>query len=70
MRMLKKLSVCWQMLMKDWKLLNNILENIKKIIKKIEWFFDIYFIWMLYNPRNYDRYVEYIEKKWGNNNEQ
>ena len=58
------------MLMKDWKLLNNILENIKKIIKKIEWFFDIYFIWMLYNPRNYDRYVEYIEKKWGNDNEQ
>jgi len=37
---------------------------------EIEWFFDIYFIWMLYNPRNYDRYVEYIEKKWGNDNEQ
>ena len=58
------------MLMKDWKLLKNILERIKKIIKKIEWFFDIYFIWMLYNPRNYDRYIRYIEKKWGNDNEQ
>ncbi len=58
------------MLMKDWRLLKNILERIKKIIKKIEWFFDIYFIWMLYNPRNYDRYIEYIEKKWGNDNEQ
>jgi hypothetical protein len=56
--------------MKDWRLLKNILERIKKIIKKIEWFFDIYFIWMLYNPRNYDRYIEYIEKKWGNDNEQ
>lgn len=55
------------MLMKDWRLLKNILERIKKIIKKIEWFFDIYFIWMLYNPRNYDRYVEYITKKWGKN---
>ena len=58
------------MLMNDLKLLNNILEKIKKIIKKIEWFFDIYFIWMLYNPRNYDRYIEYISKKWGNDNEQ
>ena len=58
------------MLMKDWRLLKNILERIKKIIKKIEWFFDIYFIWMLYNPRKYDRYIRYIEKKWGNNNEQ
>ncbi len=56
--------------MNDLKLLNNILEKIKKIIKKIEWFFDIYFIWMLYNPRNYDRYIEYISKKWGNDNEQ
>ena len=58
------------MLMTDWRPSKNILERIKKIIKKIEWFFDIYFIWMLYNPRNYDRYVEYIEKKWGNDNEE
>jgi hypothetical protein len=58
------------MLMNDLKLLNNILEKIKKVFKKIEWFFDIYFIWMLYNPRNYDRYIEYIGKKWGNDNEQ
>jgi hypothetical protein len=56
--------------MKDWRLLKNILERIKKIIKKIEWFFDIYFVWMLYNPRKYDRYIRYIEKKWGNDNEQ
>lgn len=57
------------MLMTDWKLSKNILEKIKNFLKKIEWFFDIYFIWMLYNPRNYDRYVEYITKKWGKNNE-
>ena len=57
------------MLMKDWRLLKNILERIKKIIKKIEWFFDIYFVWMLYNPKKYDRYSEYIEKKWGNKDE-
>jgi hypothetical protein len=56
--------------MKDWKLSKNILEKIKKILKKIEWFFDIYFVWMLYNPKKYDRYIEYIEKKWGNDNEQ
>jgi HJR/Mrr/RecB family endonuclease len=55
------------MLMTDWKLSKNILERIKKIIKKIEWFFDIYFVWMLYSPRKYDRYNEYIGKKWGKN---
>ena len=58
------------MLMNDLKPLNNILEKIKKGLKKIEWFFDIYFVWMLYNPRKYDRYIKYIEKKWGNDNEQ
>ena len=57
------------MLMNDFKLLNNILEKIKKILKKIEWFIDIYFVWMLYSPRKYDRYNEYIGKKWGKNNE-
>ena len=57
------------MLMKDWKLSKNILEKIKKILKKIEWFFDIYFVWMLYNPKKYDRYSEYIEKKWGSKDE-
>ena len=56
--------------MTDWRPSKNILERIKKIIKKIEWFFDIYFVWMLYNPRNYGRYVEYITKKWGNENEE
>ena len=54
------------MLMTDWKLSKNILEKIKKIIKKIEWFFDIHFVWMLYNPSKYDRYNKYIGKKWGN----
>lgn len=57
------------MLMNDYKPLNNILEKTKKILKKIEWFFDIYFVWMLYSPRKYDQYNEYIGKKWGKNNE-
>ena len=57
------------MLMKDLKPLNNILEKIKKILKKIEWFIDIYLVWDLYSPRKYDRYNEYIEKKWGNTDE-
>ena len=56
--------------MNDLKLLNNILEKIKKVLKKIEWFIDIYFVWILYSPRKYDRYIEYIEKKWGNENEE
>ena len=58
------------MLTTDWRLSKNILERIKKIIRKIEWFFDIYFVWMLYNPSKYDRYIEYITKKWGNKNEE
>lgn len=45
------------------------MEIIKKGLKKIEWFIDIYFFWILYSPRKYDKYNEYIGKKWGKNNE-
>lgn len=36
-----------------------------KIINKLEWWFDYYFAWMLYNGNKQDRYIEYMEKKWG-----
>lgn len=37
----------------------------KKIIKKIEWWIDYYFVWMLYNEHKKERYFDYMEKKWG-----
>lgn len=46
------------------------MEKINLFFKKAEWFIDVYFVWMLYNPQKYDRYIEYLEKKWGNKNEQ
>lgn len=39
----------------------------RKFLRKLEWLIDIYFVWILYNPRKYDRYNEYLEKKWGKN---
>jgi hypothetical protein len=41
----------------------------KKILKKLEWWFDYYIAWMLYNGNKEDKYIEYMEKKWGNQNE-
>lgn len=40
----------------------------KKILKKLDWCIDYYFVWMLYNGNKYHRYIEYMEKKWGNGN--
>lgn len=37
-----------------------------KLLKKLEWWFDYYFAWMLYNGNKTHRYIEYMEKKWGN----
>lgn len=38
----------------------------KKILKKLDWWIDYYFVWILYNGNKYHRYIEYMEKKWGN----
>jgi len=40
----------------------------KKILKKIEWIIDYYFIIWLYSPKKLERYVEYMENKWGKKN--
>ena len=39
----------------------------KKILKKLDWLFDYYIAWMFYNGNKTHRYIEYVEKKWGNN---
>jgi hypothetical protein len=41
----------------------------KKILKKIDWWFDYYIAWMMYSPRKKDRYIDYMEQKWGKKDE-
>lgn len=38
--------------------------TIKKILRKIDWFWDYYFAWFFYNGNKTHRYIEYMEKKW------
>jgi hypothetical protein len=40
---------------------------ISKILNKLDWWFDYYFVWMLYNGNKTHLYIEYMEKKWGKN---
>lgn len=39
----------------------------KKFFKKLEFWFDLYFVYFLYNSKKIDKYYEYMEKKWGKN---
>ena len=41
----------------------------KKYLKRIEFWFDLYFVYFLYNGNKIGKYYEYMEKKWGNKNE-
>ena len=41
----------------------------KKFLKNIEWWFDYYIAWLMYNGNKRDRYIEYMEQKWGKNEE-
>lgn len=36
----------------------------KKILKKMEFWFDYYVMWMFFNGNKTDRYIEYLENKW------
>ena len=38
----------------------------KKFLNKLDWYFDYYIVWMLYNGNNTHRYIEYMTKKWKN----
>lgn len=42
------------------------METLKRVIKKIEFWFDVYVVYFLYNDRKLDRYYTYMRKKWGN----
>lgn len=39
----------------------------KRIFKKIEWYFDYYILFMFFNGNKTHRYIEYMEKKWKKN---
>lgn len=39
----------------------------KKILNKIEWIIDYYFLWMLYNGNKTHKYIEYMNNKWNKN---
>ena len=41
------------------------MEILKRVTKKIDWFFDIYVVYFLYNTKKLDRYYAYLRKKWG-----
>ena len=40
----------------------------KKILKKLDWWFDYYIAWLFYNGNKQDKYIEYMENKWGKQN--
>jgi hypothetical protein len=39
-------------------------KKMKKLFKKVDWWFDYYFAWMFYNGMKQDRYVDYMRTKW------
>ena len=39
----------------------------KKFFKKLEFWFDLYFVYFLYNGNKTHKYYEYMNKKWGKN---
>ena len=36
----------------------------KKLLRKLDWWFDYYIAWMGYNGMKQDHYVEYMLNKW------
>jgi hypothetical protein len=37
----------------------------KKLLLKIDWIIDYYFVYFLYNTNKLDRYDTYMKEKWG-----
>lgn len=36
----------------------------KRLINKLEWIIDYYFVYFLYNPQKIERYYNYLNDKW------
>lgn len=43
-------------------------EMMNKVLRKLDWWFDYYIAYFLYNGNKHHRYIEYMEKKWKNGN--
>jgi hypothetical protein len=39
----------------------------KKLLRKLDWIWDYYFVYFLYNGNRIQDYIDYMEKKWGKN---
>jgi len=39
----------------------------KKLLRKLDWIWDYYFVYFLYNGNRTEDYIDYMEKKWGKN---
>jgi hypothetical protein len=37
----------------------------RKVIKKLDWIFDYYFVYFLYGSNKQQRYIDYMKNKWG-----
>lgn len=35
------------------------------MFRKLEWFFDYYIVYFLYNGNKREKYIKYMESKWG-----
>ena len=38
----------------------------KNLTEKLEWIFDYYVVYFLYNPHKIERYYRYMNEKWNN----
>lgn len=41
----------------------------KRILSRIEWCFDYYLVYLMYNERKADRYYQFMNEKWNLKNE-
>ena len=39
--------------------------NMKKFLKKLDWIWDYYFVYFLYNGNKGHKYKQYMLQKWG-----
>jgi hypothetical protein len=40
-------------------------KRMKDFLRKIEWIWDFYFVYFLFNPMKVHRYHDYMWQKWG-----
>ena len=51
--------------MKNQTMKRKMMKMMNKIFKKLDWWFDYYIVYFLYNGNKHHLYIDYMEKKWG-----